>query len=62
MGFCTLKVNSGAIHANSGQFRNAIGADETHQLSNIFVIIPNATSVTINISLDDDDVVYVFRS
>ena len=75
-GFCLIDVASGAVHVSGTKYPQYIlgtfgdpgkptWMDEnwaTQGGGNIFIIIPNATSVSVYLEYGEDDVIYVYKT
>ena len=64
--WCYIRPTKGCVHVNSSQHHYQIGSaswnEYAHGTTNIMVVIPNATSVTVNIGdASTDDIIYVFK-
>ena len=62
-----IKVTAGSVQANTsaGYSQISVAYEDSNGMvtgtTNIYVVIPNATSISVNISLDGNDVIYVFK-
>ena len=64
--WCYIKPISGCIHAaTSAQHHYIIGSGSWNEketgCTNIFVVIPNSTTIAVDIAGGDDDIVYCFK-
>ena len=68
--FCWIRLKSGGVNASSDYLHYAIGTVggftsdvESGGGPNAFIVIPNATSVVVNVVAgSDDDCLYVFKT
>ena len=74
-GYCLVDVASGAVHVSGSKYPQYIlgtfGDAKPEWMSdfwaaqgggNIFIIIPNATSVSVYVQFAEDDVIYVYKT
>ena len=65
-GWCYIKPTAGCYHAAANSQHHYIigsGSWDEYQAgcTNIFIVVPNTTSITVNIASTADDIIYCFQ-